>query len=409
MKAKILLLTTLIFLFSEFNGYAQGGSNYSIYGFGDIIHNSSAVYDALGGSAIAVPKENSINLLNPAMWGFISQTRIRAGYRFNQNLVQTENSHLFQNNGKVDGISYALAIDTAKGASIVFGFNTYTTVNYLISKKSIVEIEGYQLYVDNQYQGSGGLSQAFIGASFRPISFLYLGASLLGNFGTINSYNRTLVTGSYASSAITERNDYFLGMGFRFGLAVKPLENLLIGWFTETHHKANLKSYIRNYYELTLDTTFTTESKAEIPTAYGFGFSYRNGRTLITADFVQRDFKKVAYNLPPRVEFQAEPKVSVGVSFLGSRSLFASFAQRTTYNLGAYYKRLYAKIDGNSIDEYAFTFGFEFPIVGSATLNAGFVFGGRIPQISQLPKEYFGRMILEITLGETWFVPFRRE
>ena len=409
MKAKFSISTLLIFLFVAVKGFAQGGSNYSIYGFGDVIHNSSAVYDALGGCAIALPKENSINLLNPAMWGFISQTRIRAGYRFNQNLVQTENAHLFQNNGKVDGISYALAIDTAKGASIVFGFNTYTTVNYLISKRGKVEIDGYQLFVDNQYQGSGGLSQAFIGASLRPINFLYLGTALLGNFGTINSFNRTLVSGSYASSAITERNDYFLGLGFRFGIAANPLKNLLIGCFAETHHKANLKSYISNIYELTLDTTFSMESETEIPIAYGFGFSYRSGRTIITADFIQRDFKKVLYNVPLNVELQAEPKVSLGLSLLGTRSLFAPFTQRVTYNFGAYYKQLYMKINGKSIDEYAFSFGFEFPIVGSATLNAGFVFGGRIPQISELPKEYFGRMIIELTLGETWFVPFRRE
>ncbi|MFN3307383.1 MAG: hypothetical protein ACK42Z_09405, partial [Candidatus Kapaibacteriota bacterium] len=63
----------------------------------------------------------------------------------------------------------------------------------------------------------------------------------------------------------------------------------------------------------------------------------------------------------------------------------------------------------STINEYAFSFGFEFPIVGSAMLNSGFVFGARIPPVNNLPKEYFGRMILEITLGETWFVPFRRQ
>jgi hypothetical protein len=80
-----------------------------------------------------------------------------------------------------------------------------------------------------------------------------------------------------------------------------------------------------------------------------------------------------------------------------------------TYNFGSYYKYLYPRIDGGKINEYALSFGFEFPIVGSAAINAGFVFGARIPQASSLQKEYFGRMILEITLGETWFVPFRRE
>ncbi len=403
------LLLFICFFFYCYLAWSEGGSNYSIYGFGDVIHNSSAVYESLGGCSIALPKENSINLVNPAMWGLITQTRIRAGYRFNQNLVKTENSHLYQNNGKVDGISYALAIDTAKGASIVFGFNAYSSVNYYITKRDIVEINGYQLYSENQYQGSGGISQAFFGASIRPINFLYFGASILGNFGTINSYNRTIVTGSYAASAITEKNDYFLGLGFRFGSAVKAFDNLLFGLYYETNNKASLTSYVQNIYELTLDTTFVMESEVEMPQSFGFGLSYRLRRTLFAIDYLQRDFQKVKYNLPSRVEFQPERKVSLGISYIGNKSLFAPFSDRITYNLGTYYKQLYAKIDGKSVNEFAFTFGFEFPIVGSATFNAGFIFGGRIPQISQLPKEYFGRMILEITLGETWFVPFRRE
>lgn len=409
MKLNSLLIFVCLFFCYKYLAWSEGGSNYSIYGFGDIIHNSSAVFEALGGCSIALPKENSVNLVNPSMWGLITQTRIRAGYRFNQNLVKTENTQLYQNNGKVDGISYALAIDTSKGASIVFGFNAYSSVNYYITKRDIVKIDGYQLYSENQYQGTGGISQAFLGVSFRPINFLYLGASILGNFGTINSYNRTLVTGSYAASAITEKNDYFLGLGFRFGSTVKTFNNLLLGVYFEKNNKARLTSYVQNLYELTLDTTFVTESEVDMPQSYGFGLSYSLHRTLFAIDYLQRDFQKVKYNLPPRVEFQPERKISFGISYIGNKSLFAPFSDKVTYNLGAYYKQLYAKIDGKSINEYAFTFGFEFPIVGSATFNAGFIFGGRIPQISQLPKEYFGRMILEITLGETWFVPFRRE
>jgi len=407
-KALVKLLLVLMFYTFQ-DALSQGGSNFSIFGIGDIMHNSSAVYDALGSCAVAVPKENSINLVNPALWGFLSQTRIRAGYRFNQNRIQTENAHLWQNNGKVDGITYGLAIDTSKGASIVFGFNTYSTVNYYISKKIKVSFDDYELNGDNYYQGSGGISQAFLGASYKPLRYLYLGAALVTNFGTINYYNRTLVWGSYASSAITEKNDYFAGIGFRAGLLFTPLPKTFLGLFWEKNNTASLKNYTRYVYELTLDTTFESEAKINMPSSFGVGISYLYGRTLFTSEFTSRDFTSLNYNLGPRASFGSENKLAFGISYIGSKSTFTSYANRMTYNFGGYYKYLYPRIDGGKINEYALSFGFEFPIVGSAAVNAGFVFGARIPQASSLQKEYFGRMILEITLGETWFVPFRRE
>lgn len=409
MKNLLLFFLSLLF-FVSLKAFAQGGSNFSIYGIGDIMHNSSGVYDGLGSCAIAVPKENSINLVNPALWGFLSQTRIRAGYRFNQNLVKAENSRLLQNNGKVDGIIYGLAVDTGRGFSIVFGFNAYSTVNYYISKKIEVVIDDYVLHGNNYYQGSGGITQGFLGLSFRPFDFLYLGGTLLTNFGTINTYNRTLVWGNYASSAITEKNDYFVGMGYRFGLLVEPLNNAFVGLFYENNNKAKIKSYSQHIYELSLDTTFESESKVDMPSSFGLGLSYRIGRTLLASELSYSDFSKMKYNIGPRTNLGKESKFAFGISYLGSKSVFTSFSNKVTYNVGGYIKQLYPKLDGGNINEYAFTFGFEFPIVGSGTmLNSGFVFGARIPQVVGLPSEYFGRMILEITLGETWFVPFRRE
>ncbi|MGQ9819047.1 MAG: hypothetical protein ACUVQ1_03885 [Candidatus Kapaibacteriales bacterium] len=389
--------------------YSQGGSSYSIFGIGDIIHNSSAIYDGLGTTAIAVPSEHSINLVNPALWGKLTQTRIRGGYRFNQNLIRTEENRLFQNNGKVDAILYGFAIDTSIGATIAFGFNTYSTVNYYIARKVYVSVDDYSLKSEDVYLGSGGISQAFLGGSYRPINWFYFGSSILADFGTINSSIKNYVSGANASSAYTEKIDYFIGMGFRIGALFEITNQLRIGSNIEIHTPTKLTRNTRYIYELTTDTTFETNGSIHLPFTFGIGASFLSGKFLFASDLIFQDFSNLNYNLSPRANFGTQTKISFGVSRIRNKSYYAQFIDKITYNFGIYYKKLYIEIDNNSIKEFAGSFGFEIPIVGSAILDAGFVFGARLPSVNSLPKEYFGRMILEFSMGERWFVPFRRD
>lgn len=407
---KLPLLLILLFYFSLYEiTFAQGGSTYSIFGIGDIIHNSSAVYDGLGTTAIAVPSEHTVNLVNPALWGKLTQTRIRGGYRFNQNLIKNKENRLFQNNGKVDAILYGFAIDTSIGASIAFGFNTYSTVNYFISRKLNVSIDDYILTAEDVYQGSGGISQAFLGASYRPFDWFYFGTSIITDFGTINSSVKTYVKGSNASSAYTEKTDYFVGLGYRIGALFEINNQLHIGSTIEFHTPTKLAQTTRYIYELTLDTTFDTEGTVRLPFTFGIGASLLSGKFLFASDLIFQDYSKLNYNHGPRANFGTQTKFSLGISRIRNKSYFAPLTDKITYNFGVYYKKLYLEIDNNSIREFAGCFGFEIPIVGSAIFNAGFVFGARLPSTNSLPKEYFGRMILEFSLGERWFVPFRRD
>lgn len=408
---KLNFLLILLFYFSLYETtLAQGGSTYSIFGIGDIIYNSSAVYDGLGTTAIAVPSEHSINLLNPALWGKLTQTRIRGGYRFNQNLIKNEGNRLFQNNGKVDAILYGFAIDTSIGASIAFGFNTYSTVNYFIARNLSVSMDDYSLTVKDVYQGSGGISQFFLGASYRPFNWFYFGTSIIADIGTINASIKTYVRGANAASAYTDKTDYFVGIGFRTGALLELDNQFRVGSTIEFHSPpTKLTRNTRYIYELTIDTTFETNETIRLPLTFGIGASFLSGKFLFASDLIFQDFSKLNYNLGPRANFGTQTKISFGISRIRNKSYFASFTDKITYNFGVYYKKLYVEIDKNSIREFAGSFGFEIPIVGSAIFNAGFVFGARLPSANSLPKEYFGRMILEFSLGERWFVPFRRD
>ena len=132
-KIRFIIISVLA-VFLQINSlYSQGGSNYSIFGVGDIYSSASAYYEGLGGTSIAFPSEHSINTKNPALWSLVKNTRLHAGYRFHQNLVTKGENQLLQNNGQVDGVFSIFAIDSAMGLAASFGIYPYSSVNYLIS------------------------------------------------------------------------------------------------------------------------------------------------------------------------------------------------------------------------------------------------------------------------------------
>ncbi len=116
MKRYLLLAFALVLcLTSPSQLRAQGGSNYSIFGIGDLRQTLGASYDGLAGTQIAVWSDYAINLANPAAWGAVKSTRIQGGFRFNQQSVSNGSITSDQNNGKLEGMATIFSIDTALG------------------------------------------------------------------------------------------------------------------------------------------------------------------------------------------------------------------------------------------------------------------------------------------------------
>ena len=93
-------IIVILFILTNAALFSQGGSNYSIFGVGELNYVNGAKYDALGGTSVAFPHATGINLSNPAMWSENEDTRIQLGYKFNQSLVSNQNQDLYQNNNQ---------------------------------------------------------------------------------------------------------------------------------------------------------------------------------------------------------------------------------------------------------------------------------------------------------------------
>jgi hypothetical protein len=388
---------------------AQGGSNYTIFGIGDLYDNSSAGYVGLGGTCAAMPSETSINPLNPALWSTVTTTRLQAGYIFNQEIVNSNQQTVRQNNGKINGIKGLFCIDTSLGITVGFGLTPYTSVNYLIAKPFTVSKEGISIDGLETYEGTGGISQAYLGGSIRLFNSLALGVSAFAAFGNVGNSVVTELYDVNSTATFTDQLDNYTGYGFRGGMYFNGIPNLGIGAYIENHQPYKVQRMIDFRSQLLGDSITGYNLGLTIPTLYGAGISYTIGKVLIGADYSIQDFSNLNYQSNPGTKFKQYKHWSLGVSRLGSKSPGSNVYDKTTYNIGAGYNELYYSILGKDMNEYFGSFGVQVPLIGTAMLDAAIQIGTRGTKDNGLLQEYFGRLVIDVSIGETWFKPFHRE
>lgn len=391
--------------------FSQGGSNYSIFGLGDINTEGNAAYIGMGGTSIAMPMNYSINMTNPALWSKVRNTRLQAGYKFQQHMNQQEGFELMQNNGELSGANIMFMIDTALGIGVSFGLIPYSSVNYVISTPVEITEGELTLEGDNTYGGGGGVSSAYFGVSSNVYGGLSLGAIAYAHFGKIQREVVTNLSGDFFTYDYLQLNrDLVSGFGYRFGAYFDGLDRIGIGAFFENQNDLQIdRERIYSNFPLYNDTIVSTNITSAMPNSFGLGVSYTWGKFLIGADYSRLNFNDFTYYPGDNSEFHSMNTYSVGMNRPGNPSRNVDYLDRISYRAGLRYSSLYYNVEGQDINDLSISFGMRFPLTGSAGIDASFQLGQRGTEASGLVLEYYGKMSVDISIGETWFVPFRRQ
>lgn len=403
---KITLIIALILISTPL--FSQGGSNYSIFGVGELNFVNGAKYDALGGTSVAFPHATGINLSNPAMWSENTDTRIQLGYKFNQSLVSNPNQNLYQNNGGLDGLLTLFNLDTAMGASVSMGFYSYTNVNSLISSPISVTANGESISGVTTYQATGGITRVYFGFSIKPIDILAIGAQVFGNTGVIKNSSTSTFNEANSFITYTDAKDGLGGTGLRFGLMLEPISNLRLGAYFEPSSSLTVDNELTYGSSLIDDTTFKSTAKYDLPSSLGLGVSYVAGKFIFGVDYQTSDYSTFKYNTYDNVQYSTYNSYSLGIQRIGNKSPNARGLDTWGYSLGTNLKNHYFKVNGIAINEFSGSFGFTIPIRGTAELDMALTFGQRGTTDSGLIKESFGKLSVNISIGDTWFQPFNR-
>lgn len=395
-------LATLVFN----NASAQSTTSpYSRYGYGQLGDNATSSQRAMGGVGYAMNSGRQINVMNPASYAAIDSLTFLfdLGLDIN-NLWTTEGKEKGKKmGGGLDYITMQFPVTKYGGASI--GFLPFSQVGYSFGE----EIS----HGRSTYEGTGGISQLYLGLAARPFKGLSVGVNIGYLFGTIkhDSYTYT----SSGSVGLFERTmeikDYNLEIGAQYTYQINRRNKLTLGVaFTPG------KSFRGNSYAIQYDASlenvpdtigFTTmKGKYTEPYKIGVGLNWQwNDRLMVEADASFQPWSKAKYTTVDEYDanrFVDRYKAAVGAQYcINPRG---DYSQRIQYRVGFSATRDYWMIMGNTVRQYGIHAGVGLPAPGNKTMiNLSFEFQHRQATPNPLIKEKYIFVTLGVNFNELWF------
>ena len=407
MRPSLLLLVSLAVL--QVPVLAGGGSNYTIFGIGDLRLTGDARSNAMGYTGVGIADGLSLNVNAPATWSRISETRLDASLLHESFHSTDGNKSLTLSITNFSGAALAVPVSQRFGITIVGSMKPYSNKDYDVFTSGTQQ--GME-YVVN-HEGSGGLGKAQIGVSLSPFPLISAGASFNYIFGSLEN-SRTLIpvtlgyeggttTGRTSTNAISGTVGVLVrGSGTPFAL----LEPFSVGAVITTKSYLKAEGEFLFEFPAEADTIDVIVSDIPIPVAVGIGASCQLGdRWVIAADMFAQAWGSVTLTVPTRDAVL----YGVVIERSPSRAAGSGFWDRLSLRIGSYLYQTYYVVNGEGIDEWGVTAGLGIPFSGENRLNVSFEYGGRGNTGNNLIKEDIFRLTFGLSLSELWFQSFDDE
>ncbi|MEJ7589400.1 MAG: hypothetical protein WKI04_17745, partial [Ferruginibacter sp.] len=308
------------------------------------------------------------------------------------------------------------------------GLRPVSKINYKINKQE--RLPGIDSLA-TIFEGSGGLSAAFLGTavSIKHFNIGINGGYMFGNkdYSTRLSFLNDTV--QYAQSNTESKTNFgglFINGGFQYDIRLKNKKNkresiIRLGAYGSLKQSmtANRDAIAETVFydaagnKLRIDSVFENNEKGKViyPATLGFGISYQTINWLFGADFETTKWQDYRFYGQPDL-VQNSWKVRVGTEYfpLKDNTSFKKYFNFVKYRFGMYYGPDYIKVN-NSLPEYGFSFGAGFPLklrksyyeTQTSMLNTAIEFGSRGDRKSNLRESTF-RLSIGFSLSDLWFI-----
>lgn len=391
-----------------------GGSPYTRYGIGDLRYVSSGQSLALGGTSLAVFSSASAEGVNPAMWGTTSLVRYSFSMMYEGIASSAGGDESKGGTTKFSGVAIAIPILTEYGVALGMGLTPYSNVQYSIITNDAFSRSPYAV----EYTGSGGMSQAFAGLSYRPAPGVLVGAKVIYYFGRLRQIAlQNFPDGSSYVDAQVDRSAGLQGAGVTVGLATSLPGKLLSldegsslslgAIFTTASSLTSDEEQIYHYNtgsSTSRETTLVDRTSFDLPYTVGAGLAFTSGRILAAADVRFQRWSSSAGSGMILGGLNDNLRISAGVELMPRRDQAATGFQRLAYRAGLFNNASYYNIGGESITETGISAGIGIPLFEETRLHISGEFSWRGTTDNGLIRDRMFRLSFTISGGEIWFV-----
>ena len=412
MKKKIIYISILLLITSSFS-FAQGGSIYSRYGIGDIIHSYSARRMGFGNLGSAVIDKDYVDGYNPASWSSLYFTRFSLSAKmlaanYSDNSIDVTHTKII-----FSGFTFGFPIQRDYGISAALGLIPISNLRYNIKKNIQSPILGD---FSENFEGKGSLSKVFLGFSFRVPTQTSLGATFEYYTGTNNYYSSQDFSDNPDFRDISYQTTYkYHGVGTTLSLITGNVLDL----FSNNNNSQLRFSFLTNLVsELGTDTSIIAktsigeieklngETTTILPNRYTLGASFAwNKKYLLMFDYLYQPFSKYQFNGKYDNHLKDLVKLSVGFEYKDkSYGIHATNFERMSLRLGVSYEETQYTFNGININQYSVHAGIAFPFSDVNYIDFSLAAGVRGTTDANLIQEKFISATFTLTLAELWFV-----
>ena len=416
-------------------GQGLGNSPYSRIGLGDFTGNLGGVRQlGMGGVGQAAPNTGNINELNPALLVYTPRTMFEAGFNGQYKTVRNATDSYRVGSGTLGYLAFAVPINKRWAAAV--GLKPYSAIDYDVNSTEAVNGDP-QAVAFKQYQGKGGLSEAYFAHGIHVLRDLNIGGSASFLFGTLDQTSGTAISTSTvtATQLVVRREqlryaDFLLRAGVhyrhKFG---KNLNVNLGGTHTfQTNTKVSRSQTLEQRDangSLVIGTTVQNlvddSGHTYIPGNTQVGISVDNSRNFsINVDGGRQQWSQFeAFGANIKSPLSDTWRVGAGGEYTPDPGSVQHYFQRVTYRVGLSVAQMPYRPNGQVLYDRAIHWGFAFPLptataLESTLISLAFIYGirGNTSYLygsggSSNVQENYLRAQLGITLSNRWFIKRR--
>jgi hypothetical protein len=376
-------------------------SVYSMFGVGQIIDHSYGVNKSMGGTGIAFQSGTSMNYLNPASYlGVLPQSfNVELGVSGIYN--RAENRHTYQSDGDINVSFFSASPYLKNWWAFCFGIAPFSSIGYEINSSD--EVGGELTTFEKNFKGSGGLSRAYAGNSFKIYKGLALGFNASYIFGLFTQTETAVSDDDFAGYELKNKRSagsFYLDYGLQYSIKNKNWLYTIGLIYGDSKELSTTDEREFTYNETTSSLEADDKSSIRIPRKIGIGFSVKKEQDFRAGfDYEWKNWAAINFN-NPYLNARNSNRFSMGLEY--SHAPRYDWLNRIFFRVGANYQSSYLEVKNIPINSKGMNIGVGIPFSSINTINLSIEYGEEGTLDKKLIKNNYWQFYLSFSIHEFW-------